>query len=126
MNYQSSLARARGLGSARDGMRHWWRQRVTAVALIPLSLWLALSVAWLPGTNHTQLIAWVSHPWHALLLLSFSTLGFIHAMLGIQVVIEDYIHSKGVKMFVMLGAKLALGFAALAAGFAVLRIAVTG
>jgi len=126
MNYQTPLARARGLGSARSGSLHWWRQRVTAIALVPLAFWLALSVARLPSASHEQVIAWVTHPWNTILLLSFIIVGFFHAMLGLQVVIEDYVHSDWLKIFGILSAKLVLGFLALAAGFATLRIVFLG
>jgi succinate dehydrogenase / fumarate reductase membrane anchor subunit len=126
MNYQTPLARARGLGSARSGSLHWWHQRVTAIALVPLVFWLASSVARLPNASHEQVIAWVTYPWNTILLLSFIIIGFFHAMLGLQVVIEDYVHSDWLKIFGILTAKLVLGFLALAAGFATLRIVFLG
>jgi succinate dehydrogenase / fumarate reductase membrane anchor subunit len=122
MKYQTPLAQARGLGSAREGSHHWWRQRVTAVALFPLTLWFAVAVSQLPSANYQNVVLWMSQPWNSLLLLSFILLSIYHAMLGLQVVIEDYVHNDWMKMVGMLGVRLVMAFLALASGFAVLRI----
>ncbi|QSA95568.1 succinate dehydrogenase, hydrophobic membrane anchor protein [Methylococcus sp. EFPC2] len=126
MNFYTPLSRARGFGSARSGRQHWWRQRVTALALIPVSAWLALSVAALPQASHAELLAWVAQPWNTVLLLAVAGLGFYHAMLGLQVIVEDYLHAPVAKILGLLAVKLALGFAALVAGYAILRIAFAG
>lgn len=126
MNYQTPLARARGLGSARLGTHHWWRQRVTAVALIPLTFWVGVGLVRLPEATHEQVIAWVTQPWNTLVLLAFILMGFVHAMLGLQVVIEDYVHVDWLKILGILAVKLLLGFLALAACFATLRIVFLG
>ena len=122
MNYQTPLARARGLGSAREGSHHWWRQRVTAVALFPLTLWFAVSVSLLPAVDHAEVVRWMALPWNSLLLLSFILLSLYHAMLGLQTVMEDYVHNDWLKIVGMLGVRLVMAFLALASGFAVLRI----
>lgn len=122
MNYQTPLARARGLGSSRTGSHHWWRQRVTAIALIPLSLWLGVAIAHLPDIGYAELAAWVAVPWNTILLLSFIILGFFHAMLGVKTVVEDYVHSDWLKIITLVGIKLVLAFLTLAAAFATLRI----
>lgn len=122
MKYQTPLARARGLGSAKEGSHHWWQQRVTAVALLPLTLWFAVAVSVLPSVNYAELVQWMSHPWNSLLLLSFILLSLYHAMLGLRVVIEDYVHIDWLKIAGLLGVKLVLAFLALASSFAVLRI----
>ena len=126
MNFQTPLARARGLGSARQGIQHWWRQRVTAVALFPVTLWFAVSVTMLPEASYTQVVAWMSAPWNTILLLSFIMLSLYHAMLGLQVVMEDYVHHEWLKILGMLGVRLVTAFLALATTFAVLRIVFTG
>lgn len=126
MKYQTPLARARGLGSARQGSHHWWRQRVTAVALVPLTLWFAVSVASLPSVEHADAVRWISNPWNTILLLSFILISFFHAMLGLQIVIEDYVHSDWLKLFGILGVKLLMAFLALASAFAVLSIVFVG
>jgi len=123
MNYQTPLARARGLGSAREGSHHWWRQRVTAVALFPLTLWFALAVSLLPAAaGHAEVVRWMAKPWNSILLLSFVLLSIYHAMLGLQVVIEDYVHHDSLKLGGMLGVRLVSAFLALASTFALLFI----
>jgi succinate dehydrogenase / fumarate reductase membrane anchor subunit len=126
MNYQTPLARARGLGSARQGSQDWWRQRVTAVALLPLSLWLAVCLSLLPGVTHAEVVHWISLPWNTILLLSFILLSLFHAMLGLQVVIEDYVHNDWMKIIGMLGVRLVTAFLALSTAFSVLRIVFVG
>lgn len=126
MNYQTPLARARGLGSARRGSEDWWRQRVTAVALAPLSLWLAVYLAHLPQVSFAQAVEWIRLPWNTILLLSFILLSLYHAMLGLQVVIEDYVHNDWMKIIGMLGVKLVTAFLALSTVFSVLRIVFVG
>ena len=93
MKYGSALGKARGLGSAKGGSRHWWAQRVTSVALIPLVFWFALAVARWPHADYGEFIRWVAAPWNTILLLSFIIAAFYHAILGLQVIIEDYVHS---------------------------------
>lgn len=126
MNFQTPLARARGLGSARQGSHDWWRQRVTAIALIPICLWFAISLALLPNAGYETVVRWVTAPWNTILLLSFIFLAFYHAMLGLQIVVEDYVHSDWRKILGILGVKLVLAFLALASAFAVLRIVFLG
>ena len=126
MNYRTPLSRARGLGSAREGSHHWWRQRVTSIALFPLTFWLAISVANLPDANYEDVVVWVTAPWNTILLLSFIIIVFYHAMLGLQIVIEDYVHTDWLKILGMLSAKMVLAFLALGAAFATLRIVFIG
>jgi succinate dehydrogenase / fumarate reductase membrane anchor subunit len=122
MNYRSPLARARGLGSARQGTHEWWRQRVTSIALIPLIFWLAAAVVSLPYANYEQVVRWIATPWNSILILSFVIVVFYHAALGLQVVMEDYIHTDWLKMLSILGMKLVFSFLALASLYATLRI----
>jgi succinate dehydrogenase / fumarate reductase membrane anchor subunit len=122
MNYQTPLAKARGLGSAGAGSQDWWRQRVTAIALTPLSLWLGFSVSRLPGLDHGAVLAWAKHPWNSLLLLSFIIVAVYHAVLGLRVVIEDYVPSEPAKLIALLGVNLLFSFVGLAAVYATLRI----
>ena len=126
MGLRTPLAKARGLGSAKVGLHHWWIQRVTAVALIPLSLWLVFSVVLIPKVSYETVVNWVASPWNAVLMLSFIVASFHHAILGIQVVIEDYIHTEWLKVASLLSVKLILLFLALAALFATVRIAFVG
>lgn len=126
MSYQTPLRRVRGLGSARQGSQDWWHQRVTAVALLPLSLWLTVHLPLLPEVSFTEVVSWISLPWNTILLLSFIMLSLFHAMLGLQVVIEDYVHNDWMKVIGMLGVRLVTAFLALSTGFSVLRIVFVG
>jgi succinate dehydrogenase / fumarate reductase, membrane anchor subunit len=95
---RSPLGRARGLGSARAGSHHWWLQRLTSVALIPLSLWFIFSVIHLSGATHERVIDWMSSPWTMAAMLALIVATFHHLQLGVQVVIEDYVHDERFKM----------------------------
>jgi succinate dehydrogenase / fumarate reductase membrane anchor subunit len=95
---RSPLGRAIGLGSAKEGVEHWWRQRVTAVALVPLVLWLVISLIGLVGADRAPLVACVRQPMPAMLLILLLVATFYHAALGLQVVIEDYIHGEAMKL----------------------------
>jgi len=91
---RSGLARARGLGSAKDGMHHWWIQRVTAVALIPLSLYWLFSLKEITNPDLAGFKQWISLPQNSITGILFIIASFYHAALGMQVVIEDYVHGK--------------------------------
>jgi succinate dehydrogenase / fumarate reductase, membrane anchor subunit len=91
---RSTLASAKGLGSAKGGVEHWWAERVSAVALVPLTLWFVASIIAHTGSNYTIFIAWLHTPTAAVLMVLLLVALFHHTALGLQVVIEDYIHSK--------------------------------
>lgn len=91
---RSPLALARGFGSAKNGVREWWWERVTAVALVPLTLWLTASLFVLRGGDYAAFTAWMRHPLAALLLVLLLLALFAHLALGLTVVIEDYVHSR--------------------------------
>jgi len=120
---RSGLSRVRGLGSAKEGVNHWWAQRVTAVALVPLTLWFVASVVLLAGADHATVSAWIARPFNTVLLLCLLGATFWHASLGLQVVIEDYIHKEPVKLAAQLAAKALLVIGALTGIVAVLRVA---
>lgn len=90
---RSPLARARGLGSAKEGVQAWWLERVTAVALVPLTLWLAASLIALSGSDYGEFVAWLGRPFAALLIVLLLIALFTHLAFGLRVVIEDYVHS---------------------------------
>ena len=92
MSLRTPLGRVLGLGSAKAGFHHWWAQRLTATALAPLGLWFVFSVIGLPSTDYWAVAAWVGEPLHAILLLLFLLTLLYHSSLGVQVVIEDYVH----------------------------------
>ena len=122
MNLSTPLAKARGLGSAKSGTHHWIAQRLTAIALIPLSIWFVFSLVCITELSHQAAIEWIQSPLVAVFLLLFIIAMFHHAQLGMQVVIEDYIECKVVKITGLVLLKLVSIFAALAAAIAVLKI----
>jgi len=123
MLLRTKLSEARGLGSAKDGTQHWWVQRVTSVALIPLTLWFAFAVAAMAGESYEAVTAWLAAPVNAVLMLLFIVATFHHLHLGVQIVLEDYVHHEGAKLAALLAVKLASAALCVAASFAVLKIA---
>lgn len=120
---QSPLARARGYGSVNEGSKHWFHQRVTAIANIPLVLWLIYSVLKLQGADYQTFTTWLAHPVNAVLMILFILSIFYHAVLGTQVVVEDYIHTEWFKIAKLIGIKLFFTAAAIACIFSILKIA---
>lgn len=120
---RSPLGRARGKGSAKEGVQHFWVQRVSAVALVPLSLWFVFSVARLPLDSFQTVQHWIAAPSVAVTLSLFIATLFYHSMLGIQVVVEDYVAGEGRKLVTLLLLKFAHAAAAAAGIFAVLKTA---
>ncbi|WP_158883999.1 succinate dehydrogenase, hydrophobic membrane anchor protein [Rhodanobacter sp. L36] len=116
---------ARGLGSSQSGVGHWWTQRVTAVALIPLGIWFVFVVVSLAHSDFAHAHAVVARPWNALLLIAFVLTMFWHAVLGLQVVVEDYVHVRWKAVAWLLAIKFLAVLGALAGVLAVLRIALT-
>lgn len=104
---RSALGKARGLGSAKEGTHHWWLQRVTAIALIPLTIWFVASVIALAGYGYVEFINWFGQPINATVMVLFLAVAFYHAQLGMQVVIEDYISSHGWRTAINLLVKFA-------------------
>ena len=92
MRLESPLGRALGHGSARTGANHWIAQRLTAAGLVPLGLWFAFSLASLPHGNFVAVAAWIAEPLHAILLILLVLTLVYHSMLGLQVIVEDYVH----------------------------------
>jgi succinate dehydrogenase / fumarate reductase membrane anchor subunit len=106
MSLRSPLGRVRGLGSAKEGVHHWWQQRLTAIALVPLVFWFVVSIIGNVGASYAEMHAWLSTPGNATLLILLLVAVFHHAQLGIQVVIEDYVHSDVVKPIAIIATKL--------------------
>jgi len=123
---RSELGRVRGLGSAKEGVHHWWAQRVSAIALIPLSLWFVASIVFLTDVDRATAIQWLGSPVTLGLMSLFLVALIYHAVLGLQVVIEDYIHGKATKLILLLLIQFA-GFGLAAAGIvAMLLITIYG
>ncbi|MGE5624815.1 MAG: succinate dehydrogenase, hydrophobic membrane anchor protein [Bacillota bacterium] len=123
MSFRTPLGQARGLGSAKQGTAHWWAQRVTAVALIPLSLWFAVCAVQLTHADYVVAVNWLHTPTVAVLLSLFLGTLFYHAYLGVQVVVEDYVHTEWLKIATLLAIKFAAVLLAAAGIFTALRIA---
>lgn len=123
---RTPLSRVIGHGSAKDGVGHWWVQRVSAVALIPLVLWLTGSLIALAGSDYGTFLAWLSHPINAGLMVLLLIALFRHTVLGLEVIAEDYIHSSGTRAAVVVLIQFT-GYALAVAGIlAVLSIALDG
>jgi succinate dehydrogenase membrane anchor subunit len=120
---RSPLGRALGLGSAKEGVEHWWLQRLTAVALVPLSLWFVAVVIRFLGADLTTVQAWIAHPLPAILLALLLIATFYHTALGLQVVIEDYVAAPAARLGLILVLRLACFALAVAGIFAVLNVA---
>ncbi|MFN4017517.1 MAG: succinate dehydrogenase, hydrophobic membrane anchor protein [Reyranella sp.] len=123
---RSPLNRARGLGSAKSGVHHFWMQRLTAVALIPLVIWFAVSLVMLSGADYGMARSWLSSPFVMVLLILTICIGLYHGQLGMQVVIEDYVHNDGVKLAMLVAVKFIAVFFGLAAIVASMRIGFGG
>jgi succinate dehydrogenase / fumarate reductase membrane anchor subunit len=123
MTFRTPLARARGVGSAKTGTHHWWMQRLTAIALVPLSLWFVASLIVVVSADHATVIAWLHSPLVAILCCALIVAIFYHGQLGLQVVVEDYIHTQWLKFASIVVVKLSSLLLAAACLFAVLRIA---
>jgi succinate dehydrogenase / fumarate reductase membrane anchor subunit len=126
MSMRSPLGRARGLGSAKSGTQHWWAQRLTALALVPLTIWFVIAIVAATGSDYASARVFIGNPITAVLLILLIVATFHHAQLGLQVVIEDYVHTKPVEIALLLAVKGAAIVLALAAIFAVLSIAFGG
>ena len=92
---QTPLHRVQGLGASHSGTGHFWRQRITAVALVPLGLWFTFAILGLIGTNEVAVLSFLAHPWNALLMAAFAVTLLYHMSLGLQVVIDDFVSGHG-------------------------------
>ena len=119
MSFRTPLGRVRGLGSAKEGTHHWWAQRLTAIALVPLTVWFVVSILMLVGADRVAIAEWLGNPVTAGLLVMLILAAFHHAQLGLQVVIEDYVHTEAWKIGLILFAKFA---ALLFGGIAIISV----
>lgn len=125
MTLRTPLAQARGLGSARSGLHHWWMQRLTAIALIPLTVWFVWIGTGLLSADFDTARAFVAAPLNALLFAAFIISLFWHAQLGLQVVIEDYVHTRWLELALQVLVRFAAALGALASLLALIRIGLT-
>ena len=122
MSFRTPLGRVRGLGSAKDGTGHWWMQRLTALALVPITVWFVISVIGMAGASYAEFSDWMANPLVAGLFLILIAATFYHAVLGLQVVVEDYLHNEGMKIATLLVIKAAAVLLGLTAALSVLRL----
>ena len=126
MKFRSPLKNARGLGSAKEGLSHWWLQRVSALALVPLCLWFIYSVLSILGAPYAMVVSWFESPINSSLMLLFVLVMLYHGQTGMQVVIEDYIHAKFLNVGLLLLVKGVSIFLAVIAVMSVLKVAIGG
>ncbi|HEV7358889.1 MAG TPA: succinate dehydrogenase, hydrophobic membrane anchor protein [Steroidobacteraceae bacterium] len=123
MSLRSPLGRVLGLGSAKEGTGHWWAQRVTAIALLPLTVWFVISLLTLPGMDYETVRTWASVPITAFLALLLVAVLTYHSYLGTIVIVEDYVSSSGMKVLSLMVLRFLYVLAGGAAIFAILRVA---
>lgn len=124
MSLRTPLGRVLGLGSAKDGTEHWWAQRVSAAALVLLGLWFAVSLTGLPLGDHGAVLGFIGAPLNAVLLILLAATLAYHSYLGVQVVIEDYVHAHGAKVLLLTLSRFVHILLAVASVYAILRIGI--
>ncbi len=125
MSLRTPLGRVRGLGSAKEGVEHWRMQRLTAVALVPLSLWFVFGLLGAIGGDYESTRSWLSAPLVAAGMLGLIAALFYHATLGLQVVIEDYVSHKGARIAALVALRLIFALATLIAVVSILKITIS-
>lgn len=126
MKFRTPISQAKGLGSAKEGAHHWWMQRLTAVALVPLTLWFTFAIASRVDAGFEEMHQWISNPWVAAFLLLFFAISYYHGAIGVQVVLEDYVSAEGTRMLINLAVKFMLVVLGTASAIAIITIAATG
>jgi succinate dehydrogenase / fumarate reductase membrane anchor subunit len=122
MNLRNPLAQVRGLGSAKQGSHHWIAQRLTAILLAPLSIWFLVAALGVAAGGYAEARSFVAQPLNACLIAAFVLALFYHAQLGLQVVVEDYVHLPWLELTLQIGIKFACFLAAIASLLAIVRI----
>ncbi|MBI1208051.1 MAG: succinate dehydrogenase, hydrophobic membrane anchor protein [Azospirillum sp.] len=117
---------ARGLGAAGHGFEHWWAQRLSSIALVPLSLWFAFSMATMAGADYATVKTWLASPLNAALALLLTVIMYHHVILGVEVIMEDYIHTKSAKLISMITMKFAFIVMAAVCVVSILKVALGG
>jgi succinate dehydrogenase / fumarate reductase membrane anchor subunit len=125
VSLRTPLGEVRGLGSAKEGTHHWWHQRLTAIALIPLGIWFVISLIVFTGASHAEVAGWMAKPLNAGLLLLLIGATFYHLKLGVQVVIEDYVSTEWQKLTAIIVVTFGCIALALASAIAVILVMVS-
>ena len=120
---RTPISRVKGLGSAKEGVTHWWRQRLTALLMLPLVLFLVICIASLPHADHATFTAWIASPLVTVALVVLLGAVFYHAQLGLQVILEDYVSSHSVRTACIIGVGLLCLILAVVGVISVLKIA---
>jgi succinate dehydrogenase / fumarate reductase membrane anchor subunit len=123
MRRSSALGRVLGNGSAKHGVDHWWGQRITALALVPLGVWFGVSLLLFPRFDYATLTQWINHGSNAVLLVALVLVIAQHSYLGVRVVVEDYVHPPGARTVTLLVLQFAHALITAAGVFAVLKVA---
>jgi succinate dehydrogenase / fumarate reductase, membrane anchor subunit len=123
---RSPLGTVAGLGSAKSGVHHWWLQRLTSIALVPLTIWFTVSLASLSSLDHVTVIAWMAQSWTALLLVLLVLVATYHSQLGVRVVVEDYVQNTGLRTVTLVTSTFLHAFLAVAGVFGILKVAFGG
>lgn len=126
MSQGSRVGDVLGHGSAREGVHHWWQLRTTSAALALLGVWFVVAVLTLPDLGYASVTTWAARPFNAILLLLFVVVTTWHSALGLQVVVEDYVPRKGVRLLIIVLLRFAHVLVGVAAGLAVLKLAMGG
>ena len=126
MSYKTDMGRVIGLGSAKEGVHHWWNARITSVALIPLTIAFVWIVGPLIGASHAEVVAAFGSPFKAIAVILFILVTFKHLEEGLQIAIEDYVHGKALLAAMLIGNKLLCWALGLAGIFAVAKMAFAG
>jgi len=123
---QTPLSKVKGMGSAKDGTEHFWAQRLTALALIPLTIWFCFSIAALPEASYATVVSWLQSPFNSVMLALSLFAGFYHLQLGLQVILEDYISNKEIRLYSIIAVKLLSVFFAALGIFSIIKVSVGG
>lgn len=126
MSLRSPLGRVLGHGSAREGVHHWWNMRTTSAALVPLGVWFVFGLLTRQDLGYATVTGWIARPLTAVLLGLFVAVSAWHSALGVQVVIEDYVHAKGPRIVALVASRFLHVIIGVAALFAILRVSLGG
>jgi succinate dehydrogenase / fumarate reductase membrane anchor subunit len=126
VSLRTPLRRVLGAGSAKGGVHHWWQQRLTAVALVPLTVWFVVSLLALPAFDHATVSAWMGQSWTALLLILLVVVAAWHSQLGVRVIVEDYVPAPGARTVTLTLLSFLHALLAAAGVLAVLKVALGG